>query len=80
MKPQGAPGITRLPASVVVSARNKGARDSIPDSSTLTINHCTIRGNCKRVEGRDEESVETPRHHRGKAGVMLVELALVYII
>ena len=34
----------------------------------------------KRVEGRDGGNAEIPRHNRGRAGAMLVELALVYII
>ena len=34
----------------------------------------------KRVEGRDGGNAETPRHNRGEAGVILDELALVYII
>lgn len=37
-------------------------------------------GHRKRGEGRDGGNAEIPRHNRGKAGVMLVELALVYII
>ena len=51
----------------------------IPKPSTLTINHDTMGRHRKRVEGRDGGNAETPRHNREKAGVMLVELALVDI-
>lgn len=32
------------------------------------------------VKGRDGGNAETPRHNRGKAGVVLVEPAPVYIV
>lgn len=55
------------------------ARVLVSKPRILTIYHSTMGDHRQRVEARGGGNGESPRHHRGKAGAKLDELALVDI-